>query len=78
MYSVGKVKHFSKVSININIFLTALVVLDLSKAFDTLSHNLLLFILHVLGFSLSSIMPIKEYLTDRCQYMFLDDMQYSI
>ena len=43
------------------------VLMDLSKAFDTLSHSLLIAKLHAYGFSKSSLILIKSYLSGRFQ-----------
>jgi len=45
----------------------ALVLIDFSKAFDTLDHNLLLSILHYCGFSEIAICFFENYLIGRCQ-----------
>nr|CAI5869801.1 unnamed protein product [Callosobruchus analis]CAI5869804.1 unnamed protein product [Callosobruchus analis] len=47
--------------------LTALALLDYSKAFDTLNHELLLAILEFIGFSKESVQLIRSYLTNRKQ-----------
>ena len=39
--------------------------MDLSKAFDTLNHDLLIAKLHAYGFSEESFQLIKSYLTSR-------------
>ena len=41
--------------------------MDLSGAFDTLDHNLLLAKLHAYGFDKQALSMIKSYLTDRWQ-----------
>ena len=41
--------------------------MDLSKAFDTLNHHLLIAKLHVYCFTTESLKLIKIYLTNRCQ-----------
>ena len=41
------------------------VLMDLSKAFDTLDHDLLIAKLHAYGFSKSALKFIKSYLSDR-------------
>ena len=41
--------------------------MDLSKAFDTLDHELLIAKLHGYGFSISALTLIKSYLSDRWQ-----------
>ena len=43
------------------------VLMDLSKAFDTLNHDLLIAKLHAYGFSEESLQLIKSYLTNRWQ-----------
>lgn len=47
--------------------LTILVLLDYSKAFDRISHDLLLAMLHYLGFSNNAAALMKNYLTNRQQ-----------
>ena len=41
------------------------ILMDLSKAFNTLNHDLLIAKLHAYGFSEESLKLIKRYLTDR-------------
>ena len=41
--------------------------MDLSKAFDTLNHDLLIEKLHAYGFDKKSLSPVKSYFTDRWQ-----------
>ena len=43
------------------------ILMDLSKAFDTLNHNLLIAKLHAYGFSKEALKLIKSYLTNRWQ-----------
>ena len=43
------------------------IFMDLSKAFDTINHDLLIVKLHVCGFSKESLKLIKSYLTNRWQ-----------
>ena len=43
------------------------VLMDLSKTFDTLNHDLLIAKLHTYGFSEESLQLIKSYLTNRRQ-----------
>ena len=43
------------------------VLMDLSKAFDTLNHDLLIAKLHAYGFDTNALRLIKSYLTDRWQ-----------
>ena len=50
-----------------------IVVLDVSKAFDTVSHNILLDKLSKLGLSSSAISWFKSYLSDRCQVTHVSD-----
>lgn len=51
--------------------LTALVLLDYSKAFDSLNHDLLLSILNYLGFDDDSLLLVKAYLSGRRQMVKL-------
>ena len=48
------------------------VFMDLSKAFDTIDHKILLKKLHFYGFSQNALKLIENYLTDRTQYVDLD------
>ena len=43
------------------------ILMDLSKAFDTLNHDLLIAKLHAYGFDKDSLKLVKSYLTDRWQ-----------
>ena len=43
------------------------ILMDLSKAFNTINHDLLFAKLHVYGFSKESLKLIKSYLTNRWQ-----------
>lgn len=52
--------------------ITLLVLLDFSKAFDTISHEILLAILRYIGFSDSSLHLLASYLSDRAQRVVLD------
>lgn len=49
-----------------------LILLDYSKAFDTISHEILLSILHYIGLSFQAIELIKNYLADRSQKVILE------
>lgn len=53
--------------------ISCLVLLDYSKAFDTLDHNILCKKLQFYGFDAGSIALIKSYLSDRQQRVKLDD-----
>ena len=55
-----------------------LVATDLSKAFDTLSHDLLLTKLQSMGFSYSSILWFRSYLSNRTQQTKLGNIKSSI
>nr|CAI5852316.1 unnamed protein product [Callosobruchus analis] len=52
--------------------ITALILLDFSKAFDTLGRNLLLSKFHYYGFSEIIIRFFESYLSNRCQYVSID------
>ena len=41
--------------------------MDLSKAFDTINHKLLIVKLHAYGFSIESLEIVYDYLSDRWQ-----------
>lgn len=56
-----------------NGMLTALVLLDYSKAFDKLNHKLLLSILVHYGFRSESVSLIEDYLSNRTQMVKIDD-----
>lgn len=56
-----------------NRYLTALVLLDFSKAFDTINHSLLIAILHFIGFDNSSTDLIKQYLSGRTQQVVVNN-----
>ena len=43
------------------------VLMDLSKAFDTINHELLLAKLHEYGFSMHSLLILSNYLSNRKQ-----------
>ena len=43
------------------------ILMDLSKAFDTLNHDLLIAKLHAYGFSKKGLILIKSYLSNRWQ-----------
>ena len=53
--------------------LAAVISLDLSKAFDSINHNLLLNKLSTMGLSENSILWIKSYLTNRQQFAQFKD-----
>lgn len=52
--------------------LTGMTFLDLSKAFDTLDHSIMLKKLSALGFANSTSVWFKEYLTDRSQSIIVN------
>ena len=54
-----------------NKHLTALLLLDLSKAFDSIEHNILLQKLRLIGVSKTSLEWFKSYLSDRRQFVRL-------
>ena len=51
---------------------TDILFLDLSKAFDSVDHNMLIHKLHKLGFSGKLLLWISDYLKDRSQRVVLD------
>lgn len=53
--------------------LTVLVLLDFSKAFDTINHKILLAILYHFGFGESALLLIRNYLQDRQQCVVLQN-----
>ena len=54
---------------------TALIMLDLSAAFDTIDHTIILHRLrHRYGISGSALKWIESYLTNRCQHVCLNDV----
>ena len=54
------------------------IFIDLSKAFDTLNHTILLSKLRYYGLDESAISWFKSYLSDRKQYVQIDDIKSSI
>lgn len=57
--------------------LTLLVLLDFSKAFDTLNHNILLSILHYIGFKPNAVNLMRSYLSDRKQFVKFNNLSSS-
>ena len=53
------------------------IFIDLSKAFDTIDHKILLFKLRYYGITGKSFSLIENYLTNRQQYTFFDDTRSS-
>jgi len=53
--------------------LTAVILLDYSKAFDTISHTILASVLSFIGFAENAINLIFQYLTDRVQVVSVDN-----
>ncbi len=56
---------------------SVLILLDYSKAFDTVNHQLLLTKLQALGFKTSALNWILSYLSDRYQKVVVDDEESS-
>lgn len=56
--------------------ITILTLLDFSKAFNLLNHQLLLSILHYIGFSEDAVCLVQSFLSDRTQQVVLNE-QYS-
>ena len=50
----------------------AAILMDLSKAFDTINHELLIAKLHAYGFSRQSLLIILSYLSDRWHHVKID------
>ena len=48
------------------------ILMDLSKAFDTINHELLIAKLHAYGFTRESLLIILSYLFDRWQHVKID------
>jgi len=55
-------------------FCTVLILLDLSKAFDTVDHSLLTAKLHYYGFDDNSVSFFNSYLVNREQIVGVDDL----
>jgi len=53
--------------------ITLAILADFSKAFDTVDYKILLEELHRLGFSKKLLFLLKDYLSDRQQYVQIDD-----
>lgn len=53
--------------------ITVLITLDYSKAFDMISHELLIDILRYLGFNSNAVKLVKSFLTDRSQVVVCGD-----
>ncbi len=49
------------------------IFLDLSKAFDTLNHDILLHKLKFYGFHRTALTLMESYLTDQKQFVQIDD-----
>ena len=49
------------------------ILMDLSKAFNTINHELLIVKLHAYGFSKEALALIASYLSDRWQHVKIND-----
>lgn len=58
--------------------LTTLVLLDYTKAFDRINHQLLLAMLHYYGFNANSEALMKSYLTDRQQEVIVNNKKSQV
>ena len=58
-------------------FCLVTIYLDLSKAFDSLIHDILLFKLKYDGLQSNVLQLIKSYISGRCQYVQLGDVKSS-
>ena len=78
-------KHHSCISAMVNLvdqlianmddkLISSLLMIDLSKAFDTINHELLITKLSIYGVSPSSLKWFKAYLTSRRQYVRIDNV----
>lgn len=56
---------------------TALILIDYSKAFDTIDHELLISILHFVGFSEDATKLIRSYIQNRVQFVETNNGQSS-
>ena len=54
--------------------LNAVVYIDLAKAFDTISHEILLEKLHIYGVDANSLSWFQSYLQDRKQKCYVNDV----
>ena len=51
------------------------IFMDLSKAFDTLNHDILIYKLKAYGLSETALKVMQSYLTNRKQYVEIDNTQ---
>ena len=66
------IEEMDKNEIHINIYL------DLSKAYDTLDHEVLLYKLQYYGLKPTALKLINKYLTNRTQYVVVDVMSAKL
>ena len=70
--AIFELNEFINASLKANEFVIC-VFLDIKKAFDSVSHSILLNKIYKMGFRGRIHSFLSSYLTDRCQYVIVDD-----